>query len=256
MLIAQLSDLHVRPEGMLYQDLVDSNALLAAAVARLNTLDPRPDLVLLSGDLVEKGTRPEYAVARRLLDALEIPALMVPGNHDDPELFRETFVDHSYLPDTGAMSYVAGDRGAVRVVALDVTVPGRHHGEVTEEAAAWLDAVLGEEQARPTVVMMHQPPFRTGVPHLDTYLCREGQRLAEVVTRHPQVERILCGHVHRYLQMRFGGTILCAAPSTTAISPAARRNRAVLPPEPPAFLLHRWRPATGLVTYFVSIGPS
>ena len=61
MLIAQLSDLHVRPEGVLYQGVVDSNAMLAAAVKHVNALPTRPDLVLLTGDLVDKGTPEEYA---------------------------------------------------------------------------------------------------------------------------------------------------------------------------------------------------
>ena len=92
---------------------------------------------------------------------------------------------------------MVGDRGPVRIVALDVTLPGLHHGAVSEEGAAWLDRVLAAEPTRPTIVMMHQPPFDTGMPYLDPYSCRDGQRLAAVVARHPQVERIVCGHVHR-----------------------------------------------------------
>lgn len=256
MLIAQLSDPHVRPEGVLYQGVVDSNAMFAAAIAQVNALDPRPDLVLLSGDLVDMGTPAEYAHLRALLAPLDVPTLVIPGNHDDPESFREAFRDHPYLPAAGPMSYVAGEHGAVRIVAFDVTLPGLHHGAVSEEGVRWLDSTLAEEPAWPTVVMMHQPPFASGVPYLDAYLCREGGRLAEVVSRHPQVERIVCGHVHRFMQLRFGGTMLCTAPSTTTaialqLRPDAEPASHV---EPPAFLLHHWRAGIGLVTHFMPIG--
>jgi Icc protein len=256
MLIAQLSDPHVRPDGVLYQDAVDSNAMFAAAVAHLNGLDLRPDLVLLSGDLVDKGEAGEYANLRKLLAGLPIPTLVIPGNHDDREALRRAFRGHSYLPASGPMHYVAGGYGAVRIVALDVTVPGLHHGNVDEESMLWLEGALAAEPWRPTIVMMHQPPFDCGVPYLDAYQCRNGERLAEVVARHPSVQRIVCGHVHRFMQLRFAGTVLCTAPSTTTtialrLKPDAKPASHV---EPPACLLHHWRPQVGLVTHLSLIG--
>ena len=142
MLIAQLSDPHVRPNGELYQGVVDSNAQFALAIAALNALDPRPDLVLLSGDLVDHGHDDEYAMLLDLLAALEIPFLAIPGNHDEREAFRRAFAGRSWLPVAGPVDYVVGDRGPVRIVAFDVTLPGLHHGMVGAEGAAWLDAML------------------------------------------------------------------------------------------------------------------
>ena len=256
MLIAQLSDPHVRPKGELYQSVVDSNAQFAAAIAALNALDPRLDLVLLSGDLVDHGHDDEYATLLELLATLEIPFLAIPGNHDEREAFRRAFAGKSWLPAAGPVDYVVGDRGPVRIVGFDVTLPGLHHGMVGVEGAAWLDAMLAAEPGRPTIVMMHQPPFDTGIPYLDLYSCREGQRLADVLARHGQVERLVCGHVHRFMQVRFGGTMLCTAPSTTtAVALRLRPDaKAASHVEPPAFLLHRWKEGTGLVTHFVPIG--
>ena len=256
MLIVQLSDPHVRPDGELYQGVVDSNAQFAAAIAQVNALDPMADLVLLSGDLVDQGHIDEYAMLARLLAPLKAPVLAIPGNHDEREAFRQAFAGQKWLPAGGPIDYAVGDLGAVRIMALDVTLPGLHHGAVSEEGANWLDAALATEPARPTIIMLHQPPFATGIPYLDLYSCREGQRLASVVARHSQVERILCGHVHRFMQLRFGATILCTAPSTTTaialkFSPNARPASYL---EPPAMLLHHWREERGLVTHFVPIG--
>jgi 3',5'-cyclic-AMP phosphodiesterase len=256
MLIAQLSDPHVRPEGDLYQDVVDSNAMFADAVDQVNALDPAPDVVLLSGDLVDGGTASEYRKLRELLAGLRSPMLAIPGNHDERTAFRRAFADHPYLPIDGPIHYVADWLGPVRIVALDVTVPGLHHGMIDEEGARWLDRVLAADAGRPTLLMIHQPPLLSGVPYLDAYHCREGERLATVLRRYPSVERVVCGHVHRFMQARFGGTVLCTAPSTTTAI-ALQMNPDALPAshvEPPAFLLHHWRPSTGMVTHYMPIG--
>ncbi|WP_029004614.1 phosphodiesterase [Azorhizobium doebereinerae] len=260
MWIAQVSDPHLRPEGVLYQSVFDTNAAFAAAVRQLNDLSPQPDLVLLTGDVVDLGQPEEYALAREILSALRAPLLAIPGNHDAREAFRAAFAGQAHLPADGPIHFVAADAGPVRVVALDVTVPGRHHGEVTADALAWLDGVLAAEPERPTVLMMHQPPLACGVPYLDAYRCRMADGvapdgLARVVARYPAIERVLCGHVHRQMQMRFGGTLLVTAPST-ATSIALRPYADAAPAsfaEPPGFLLHHWRPE-GLLTHSLAIG--
>lgn len=256
MLIAQISDPHLRPHGLLYQGVVDSNAMFRAAVEQINRLTPRPDLVLLSGDLVEAGTPEEYAVARDLLAGLRAPLLLIPGNHDEREAFRSSFCDHDYLPAAGPLHFNAGDRGAVRVIGLDVTIPGLHHGDLNDAAAAWLEEALASEPSRPTLLMMHQHPFVSGIPYIDPYRCRRGERLAAIVAKYPAVERIVCGHIHRVMQLRFGGTLLCTAPSTTTaialrLHPDAPEASYI---EPPGFLLHHWKDDTGMISHFVPIG--
>jgi hypothetical protein len=104
--------------------------------------------------------------------------------------------------------------------------------------------------------MMHQPPLLTEVPYLDEYRCLGADRLARLVARFPAVERVLCGHVHRHMMARFGGTLLCSAPSTaTAIELAPLPGA---PPrsflEPPGFLLHHWAPGREMVTHLLPIG--
>jgi Icc protein len=256
MLIAQLSDPHLRPQGVLYQGLVDSNAMFAAAISHLKQLRPRPDLVLLSGDVVDEGSRAEYAVAKAMFAEIDQSLLVIPGNHDEREAFRQCVSDRTILPPSGPLHFIAADHGPVRIIGLDVTIPGQHHGDMDDAAVAWLEDALATEPARPTIIMMHQPPFESGIPYIDIYRCRRGQRLAEIVARYPAVERILCGHIHRFMQLRFGGTMLCTAPSTTTaialrLSPDAKPASYV---EPPAMLLHDWRPDTGLITHFVPIG--
>jgi Icc protein len=253
--IAQISDPHLRPRGELYQGVVDSNAALARAVEQLNRLSPQPDVVVLTGDVVDEGLPAEYAMAREILDGLKAPLLVIPGNHDEREAFRTAFRDHPYLPAEGPLHYVA-DAGAARIIALDITVPGDHHGLFDEAAETWLALVLQAEPARPTVLIMHQPPIVTGVPYLDEYRCFGKTRMQALIARHPQVARILCGHVHRLMLQSFAGTMLCTAPSlATAI--ALRMGAKAQPAsflEPPGFFLHNMPDDGPVLTHFIPLG--
>jgi len=256
MWIAQISDPHLRPHGSLYKDVVDSNAMFAAAVRQLNSLDPSPDIVLLTGDIVDEGHPSEYVTANELLSDLKAPVRIIPGNHDEPNAFRAAFHRHAYLPMHGPLNYVDNGSGPVRIVALDVTIPGLHHGNVDVNSLSWLDEVLASEPDRPTLIMMHQPPFACGVPYLDKYSCQGGKRLAAVIEKYPAIERIVCGHVHRQMQLRFAGTVICTAPSTTtaiALRPYPDAKPASFV-EPPGFLLHHWRSDAGLLTHSIPIG--
>jgi 3',5'-cyclic AMP phosphodiesterase CpdA len=255
MWIAQISDSHLCPRGTRYQGVVDSNRALAAAVDQLNRLSPQPDVVLLTGDVAETGHPAEYAMARAILDGLKARLLPIPGNHDDRAAFRAAFHGRACLPAEGPLHYM-DECGPVRILALDVTVPGAHHGDVDDVALAWLELVLASEPDRPTVIMLHQPPLVSGVPYLDAYRCFGAARLEAVVARYPRVERVLCGHVHRQMQMRFGGTLLITAPST-ASAIALRVDAAAEPAsflEPPGFLLHHWRQNVGMLTHHVPVG--
>ena len=213
MLVAQPSDAHVRPKGVLYHDVVDSNAALVDVVAHLRASASRPDLVLVTGDLVDHGRPDEYDHVREILAALPAPYLVIPGNHDDRENFRRAFADHDYLPHTGPLHYCVDDHG-VRVIGLDSTVPGHHHGHLDEAGLDWLAATLARDTATPTLIMLHHPPVVCGIPYLDEYRYFQGAALAAVVERAPNVEIVVCGHVHRSMVRRWAGTVLVTCPST------------------------------------------
>jgi len=255
MLIAQLSDLHVRPKGVLYQGVVDSNRMLGDAIRHVHTLDRRPDLVLLTGDLVDEGRLDEYSMARELLADLAIPYLIIPGNHDHRENFRASFADHSYLPKRGPIHYCVDDF-PVRIVALDVCVPGKHHGEVDQAALTWLISILLSDRVKPTVLMMHHPPFISGIPYMDEYGCRNAEDLASLLSDFGNIEAVLCGHVHRSMMRRWAGTIVCSSPSTvTEIALQLLPSASPLSyAGPPGYMLHLWKEGQGMVSHTIHLG--
>ena len=109
MLIAQVTDPHIKAAGRLAYRTVDSAQKLRDCVAHLNALDPRPDIVLLTGDLVDLGRPEEYAVLREILAPLAAPVYVIPGNHDERGALRAAFSDHAYLRrDPSALAWLHG----------------------------------------------------------------------------------------------------------------------------------------------------
>jgi len=216
MIIAQMTDLHVVGRGQLCQGRVPTNAQLQEAVVHLNSLEPRPDVVLATGDLTDHGAPKEYDALREILGPLRAPLHLIPGNHDHRDVFLEAFADHAYLPRPGApFAHYALEDYPVRLVGLDTTVPGQHHGLLCDARLAWLDATLAAAPARPTLIFMHHPPFRTGIRWVDAVGLHGGRRMEAVVARHPQVEWVACGHIHRPIQVAWGGTVASTAASTS-----------------------------------------
>jgi 3',5'-cyclic AMP phosphodiesterase CpdA len=254
MLIAQLSDLHICEYNQLYKGVVSSNEMAINAINHINSLNPQPDLVVVTGDIVENGSPAEYANARKMFRALRAPMLAIPGNHDEREAFRAAFPQPG-CPIEGPINYVNDDY-PIRIVALDVTVPEEHYGEPTGTTLAWLARVLAQRPNVPTIILMHQPPFRSWVPYLDQYMCRSGEQLGKILDGFPCVERVLCGHVHRSMQTLWHGTLVMSSPST-ATQIALRMEENSQPAsylEPPGCLLHHWTPQFGMVSHLSYIG--
>ncbi|MBM3732627.1 MAG: phosphodiesterase [Acidimicrobiia bacterium] len=256
MILAQVTDTHVVSGGKLVFDMIDTADRLLRCVEHLNRLDPRPDVVVMTGDLVESGRPEEYRNLRRILAALEQPIYVIPGNHDDRRALREAFADQAYLPADSEFLHYTIDIHPVRLIGLDTTVPGVPWGELCWRRLSWLDDRLKEQPDQPTVLLMHHPPFRTGLLSMDWQNCRQGEELGKILHCHPQVIRILCGHVHRAIQVHWQGVIASTAPSTAhAVAFDLRRDSSfdfIL--EPPACQIHHWQKEIGLVSHLSFIG--
>ncbi|ARS47588.1 metallophosphatase [Ectopseudomonas mendocina] len=251
-LIAQISDLHLKANGKLSYGVVDTLAALRRAVEHLNASQPRPDIVVVSGDLVDFGQPEEYAMLRPELERLHMPYYLVPGNHDERAHLLAAFVDHYYLPASAEapLDWVVEDY-PLRLIGLDSTLPGRHGGQLQDSQLRWLDAQLAARPQTPTVLILHHPPFISGIGHMDREPFDNAAALQEVIAAHPQVERLLCGHLHRPIQRRFAGSLCCVCPGVSHqivldLQPSAPAHFNL---EPPGYLLHHWHAEHGLVTH-------
>ncbi|MHA1544819.1 MAG: phosphodiesterase [Alphaproteobacteria bacterium] len=241
MLIAQITDPHTKTAGTRLFGAIDSHGALARAVAHINALRPRPDVVVLTGDVINDGDASDYAQAAELISRLEAPVFPVPGNPDNRELLRQHFSAGVQMPKSGKLHYVIDDF-AVRLIGLDTLVEGVHHGEIGPEQLAWLDEKLGEEK-RPTLIFLHHPPFNTGLLGMDNIGLRDADALGKVVGAHSHIELVACGHVHRTIIARFAGTLAVVSPATAhqcALDLDAPDAKTLWIMEPPGVMLHRW----------------
>jgi Icc protein len=149
------------------------------------------DAILVTGDIADHGTVEEYRRAAGLFKT-EVPLFTCPGNHDKRGPYREGLLDEAPSDAPVNSVHKVGD---VTFVMTDTSIPGKPDGLLDDETITWLDSVLGEGDG-PAFVCFHHPPAELGLPLADAMRQFGEDRLAEVISRHPRVAALLCGHVH------------------------------------------------------------
>jgi len=255
MLIAQISDTHIKMPGKLAYNTVDTARMLRDCVSHITQLKIQPDLILLTGDLVDLGRDEEYDYLRSILAPIKQRIIAIPGNHDERDAMRRAFKDASYLPKSGFLHYAIDGEYPFRIIGLDTLIPYSGAGELCQERLEWIDQTLQQQPYVPSLIIMHHPPFLTGIGHMDDIGLKGREEFAEIMSRHPQVIAILCGHLHRTIHTQVGGRPAMTAPSPShqielQINPAAPSHFCL---EPPGYLLHWWNEGR-LITHTALIG--
>jgi 3',5'-cyclic-AMP phosphodiesterase len=257
MLICQLTDLHVATAGVGKRHVSDTTGMTERALRCVAALSPAPDVVVITGDLTEHGSTAEY---RQLADLLrryvKSPVFVIPGNHDDRAALRAELPSYIRVsPDQETLSYVV-DEMPVRLVMLDTLVVNEDHGFLSDSQLSWLDTAFGAGTQKPTLVAMHHPPILTGIRHMDAIGLLNAPAFRDVVSRHTQVQRIICGHHHRPVVGSCAQAIASIAPSVAhqialSFDPA---HGGAFTFEPPALELHLWNETAGFVSHTVYTG--
>ena len=253
----QLSDTHIRANGELTLRCIDTSAYLSEAVRTINGMSPKPDALIITGDLADGGRHEEYEHLAKLLSPLTLPYYLLPGNHDDRDEMRRSFPDHHYLGAKGEFVHYTIDLEQIVVIGIDTSMQGQSAGALCRDRLGWLEEALGQTRDRTVVVAMHHPPFETYIDHMDQVGLMTGKdEFVEIITKHPHVERIICGHLHRSIDSRVGYTMASTAPSP-AHQVELDLSMGSVPQwikEPPGFKVHVWRPGGGLVSHLVYAG--
>lgn len=245
MLIAQMTDIHIgfapeeRPEEL-------NHTRFRATLARLLEGPNRPDMLVLSGDLTDRGDIESFEKTAALLADCPFPVWPMMGNHDSREGMLHAFPQ--VRAEDGFIHYVLEAEG-LRIVLLDTFEAGRHGGAFCEARAAWLTARLDEAPHTPTVIFMHHPPVVSGIEWMDPAPDEEWvRRFGEAVAGRGQILAIHCGHLHRPLTTAFRGIPLHVTPSIAPLVALDLRpidedrpdGRDLITTEPPCYALHRW----------------
>ena len=245
MIVAQISDTHIVLET---PDAERRLREFASTIADINALDPAPDVIVHTGDIVHNGRRDEYAQAAALLAKARAPVYVLPGNKDQRSNLRAAFSANRYFTPGHAFIDYAVDDYPVRLIALDTLSEGHGRGDFRREQADHLIALIDSEPNKPIAVFTHHPPFEVTVePDRFHFETTEGMaRLCAALQRSRRIVGVFSGHVHRAASGQIGPIPASVVPciATTLRKgdyPQAMKTR-------PVYHLHRYDPACGFVT--------
>lgn len=253
--IAQISDLHIKAQGRLSYKKVDTLKAFKNCIDYLNQLSPQPDLVAITGDLTDFGRSDEYDTFKEAISSLKLPWVAIAGNHDDRNNLRVACQNQTWLPSNGEFFNWSIDHFPLQLIGLDSTVPHKPWGEFCEKRQQWLEHKLSQHPNKPTILMLHHHPFISGIGHMDLQNLRGIKHLESTLKKHSQVQRVLCGHLHRFITTTLAGVTVCSAPGTSHQVAADFRSDAPahFSLEPAGMLLHRWHIEHGFTTHYLNI---
>jgi 3',5'-cyclic-AMP phosphodiesterase len=254
MLVAQITDLHLGFDPGVPDEL--NRQRLDRTLRRLAAMNPRPDLLLATGDIADNGDDAvSYRAFRDATRGLPFPVYPAMGNHDSRDTFLAEFPD---TPSVGGFLQYAIEELPLRILVLDTLEVGRHGGGFCETRAGWLRARLDEAPERPTLIVLHHPPIATGLSWMtenpDAAWVR---RLRAAVEGRGNIVAMIAGHLHRPLVTSWAGITLAVCPATAPqvaldlqpMDPEAPDGRPMIVADQPWFALHYWDGA-GLISHF------
>jgi 3',5'-cyclic AMP phosphodiesterase CpdA len=203
--LVHISDTHLLSDGARLYGRVDSEALLRELLAELEATGRRPDALVFTGDLADSGEADAYerlgSLVEPVAERMGARIIWAMGNHDNRSAFRTRLLGESAGDDP--IDRVDEIRG-LRIITLDTTVPGHHHGEVSDDQLAWLAAELARPSLEGTILVMHHPPIPSVLDLAVSVELRDQARLAAIL-QGSDVRAILAGHLHHSSMATFAG---------------------------------------------------
>ncbi len=207
--IAQLTDTHLFADPSQTMLGCATNQTFQRAIAKLQTLTPRPDLLLLTGDLSQDDSEASYEYLYANLAPLNIPTYWLPGNHDQNlEALFEILSEPPCSPSK------AIQQGGWQILLLGTMLPQQVQGRLAQEALAWLDEQLQAEPSLPTLVALHHHPVAIGSAWMDGIGLENAEEFLAVCDRHLQIKLVLNGHIHQAFEGDRNGVTFLGSPST------------------------------------------
>jgi 3',5'-cyclic AMP phosphodiesterase CpdA len=245
MIIAQISDTHIALDS---PDAGRRIRDFESTIADINALDPAPDVIVHTGDIVHNGRPDEYAKAVAILGKARAPVYVLPGNKDNRTALRAAFSGCGYFaPDSDFIDY-AIDGHPLRLIALDTLNPGSNKGDFCSERVQRLIDKIDAETTKPIAVFTHHPPFQVNVGpdpiHFETLEAMSALRQA--LQHAGRVVAIFSGHVHRAAAGHVG-----SIPATVVQCIATTLRKGEYPAHMqgcPIYQVHRFDPVWGFTT--------
>ncbi|MEM7255941.1 MAG: metallophosphoesterase [Pseudomonadota bacterium] len=214
--IVQITDIHLTeaPGSELYG--VDTGAALTKVIAAIHQLEEQPELIVVTGDLVEEGTQASYQRVQSSLATLDLPVYVLPGNHDHSHTMHKVLTDNfiSYVRSTTVGKWVC--------VFVDSQVEGQAHGLVTASDLSRLQQTFNNDINRPVLVALHHTP--SGVCPSAGCQLQNADAFTRLLNEHSNVKAVIAGHTHTEFEVNAGSHMQFTTPSTFAQARHAQRG--------------------------------
>ena len=212
--IAHISDTHLLAGGRPLYGKVNTIEHLGQALAQLERSTAKPQAIVFTGDLADLGEPDAYVRLREIVEPaaarMNAQVIWVMGNHDErPDYSRLLFDEESDAPQDRVY-----DIDGLRIISFDSTVPGYHHGEITDDQLDWLADVLSSPAPHGTILALHHPPIPTPLLEAMGILELNDQPRLAAVLKGTDVRGILAGHLHYSTHSTFAGIPVSVASAT------------------------------------------
>lgn len=206
--ILHITDFHFLAEQGQTLLGVETELSFAAVVERANQPPWRPDLALLTGDLVQDPCVSSYQRLKQRLTALDVHCYCLPGNHDDPRLMSELLPSEN----VHVSPQILLDKW--QIICLDSTISGKPNGRLSDEQLRLLEISLTEHSDRYALIALHHHPIPSGSLWMDTMVLENADEFLTITQKYPHARVVVFGHVHQAMDEVYGRLRLLASPST------------------------------------------
>lgn len=207
LLVAQITDTHLFAKDEPQMLGICTHDSLQAVVAHLTQLEPKPNILLVTGDISQDETKQSYQRLTDILSPLQIPTYWIPGNHDDLPLMQQVLNQPPIFTDK---SFAAGKW---HFLLLSSWIPGQVHGKLSQASLEWLEQQL-QQVGSPTLIALHHPPCSIASDWMDRIKLQNPEEFLAIIDKYPQVKLVVFGHIHQAFEEERRGVRYLGAPST------------------------------------------
>lgn len=180
-------------------------AILSAALSHDSR---RPDVIVVTGDVVQDESREGYEHFRDSLADCGVPILVTSGNHDDPLMMSEVLHSHPFEVDRS----LRFDHWSL--IAVSTHLLGEDAGGLGERRLASLQKSVAEHADQHVLICIHHHPIPMGSLWLDAVALRDAEEFLQLIDTSENVRAVTCGHVHQASERDRNGVTYYTTPST------------------------------------------
>ncbi|MDD1793339.1 phosphodiesterase [Enterovibrio makurazakiensis] len=256
--IIQITDIHLTVPPHKVSGQLNTHALFEKAIDKIEQDLPLfgdIDAIIATGDITDHGDVESYELFKTQISRLNIPYLVIPGNHDSREAMLTSFPELSASSTNGEINWVRSF-SAFDVIGLDTVIPHQGAGALSPSTLQFLAQALAENPDKPALIAMHHPPFESGICFMDNIGLNGADEMETLLKLTTREVRVICGHLHNSIVCSMGNATVLSSPAVASSFMTDHRPNAPVgfTQKPGGYMLHEWN--NGFRSSYLSLSPN